>query len=207
MRNKKIAVVVVLVSLVSAAAARSNKDHKGATTLPTANHAPVAATTDPAYVIGPQDVLAISVWKEPDLSETALPVRPDGKISLPLINDIQASGTTPMQLTAEIRDRLKSFVNDPRVTVIVTAINSQRVYVLGEVPRPGAYPLLPNMTVLQALSSCGGFTEYANSKKVYVLRTENGAQRKYRFNYKQVVKGEHIAQNIALRAGDTIVVP
>ena len=207
MRNKKLAVVVVLVSLVGAAAAGTGKDQKQTTTAANAGQAPVAATTDPAYVIGPQDILAISVWKEPDLSESSVPVRPDGKISLPLINDIQASGVTPMQLTAEIRDRLKSFVNDPRVTVIVTAINRRRVYVLGEVPRPGAYPLLPNMTVLQAISSCGGFTEYANPKKVYVLRTENGVSKKYPFNYKQVVKGEHIAQNIALKAGDTIVVP
>lgn len=207
MRNKKLAVVVILVAFVSAAAAKTDKDQKGAAGASEDRHPPVAATTDPAYVIGPQDVLAISVWKEPDLSERSVPVRPDGKISLPLINDIVASGVTPMQLTAEIRDRLKSYVNDPRVTVIVTAINSQRVYILGQVPRPGAYPLLPNMTVLQAISSCGGFTEYANPKKVYVLRTENGAQQKYRFNYKQVVKGEHIAQNITLKAGDTIVVP
>ena len=207
MRNEKLAVVVVLLALVAAAAARTDKDQKGTAKAADANHPPVAATTDPSYIIGPQDVLSISVWKEPDLSENTLPVRPDGKISLPLINDIQASGVTPMQLTAEIRDRLKSFVNDPRVTVIVTAINSRRVYVLGEVPRPGAYPLLPNMTVLQAISSCGGFTEYANPKKVYVLRTENGTQRKYKFNYKEVLKGEHISQNIALRPGDTIVVP
>lgn len=208
MRNMKLAVAVVLVALVSSAAARTKKDQKGtANAAADASHTPAAATNDPAYVIGPQDILAISVWKEPDLSENSVPVRPDGKISLPLINDIQASGATPMQLTAEIRDRLKNYVNDPRVTVIVTAINSQRVYILGEVPRPGAYPLLPNMTVLQAISSCGGLTEYANPKKVYVLRTENGAQKKYRFNYKQVVKGDHIAQNIELRAGDTIVVP
>jgi len=166
----------------------------------------VPATTDPNYIIGAQDVLDISVWKEPEITRT-VPVRPDGKISLPLLNDVQAAGLTPAQLTAEITTSLKKFVTDPEVTVIVEQINSQRVYILGEVTRPGAYPMLPGMTVLQALSSAGGFTQFANEKKMYVLRRVNGNQQKYYFNYKDVLNGKRADENIALRAGDTIVVP
>ena len=163
-------------------------------------------TDDPNYVIGPQDVLDVSVWKEPDLTRT-VPVRPDGKISLPLLNDVQAGGLTPTQLATQITERLKKYVTDPQVTVIVTAINSQRIYVLGEVSRAGAYVLLPGMTVLQALSSAGGFTQFANVKKIYLLREENGRQVKYSFNYKEFINGKNPKQNIAVKTGDTIVVP
>ncbi len=161
---------------------------------------------DPNYVIGPQDTLDISVWKEPDLTRT-VPVRPDGKISLPLLDDVQAGGLTPGQLKAEITQRLKKYFTDPRVTVTVTTIASQRIYVLGEVTRAGAYPLLPGMTLLQALSSAGGFTQFANTKNIYLLRVENGKQVKHPFNYKDVVNGKNTAQNTVLKAGDTIVVP
>ena len=157
------------------------------------------------YVIGADDNLHISVWKEPDLT-TSLPVRPDGKISLPLLNDVQAAGLTPMQLADSITEKLKKYIADPRVTVVVTAMNSRRIYVLGEVLHTGAVPLLPNMTVLQALATAG-FTQFANVKGIYVLRTENGKQVKLPFNYKQVVKGADPRQNIALKPGDTVVVP
>lgn len=165
-----------------------------------------SSTDDPNYLIGPQDVLDISIWKEPDLTRT-VPVRPDGQISLPLLNDVQAGGLTPNQLAAEITERLKKYITDPQVTVIVTAINSQRIYVLGEVTRAGAYLLLPGMTVLQALSTAGGFTQFAKVKNIYVLRQENGKQVKYPFNYKDVVNGKKPQQNTLLKAGDTIVVP
>ena len=161
---------------------------------------------DPNYVIGPQDVVDISVWKEPDLTRT-IPVRPDGKISMPLLNDVQAAGLTPLQLAGQITNGLRKFVNEPQVTVIVTQINSQRVYILGEVSRAGAYPLLPQMTILQALSSAGGFTMFASVKGIYLLRVENGKQQKYPFNYKDALAGRHAEQNIPLKAGDTIVVP
>jgi polysaccharide export outer membrane protein len=164
------------------------------------------ATTDPNYVIGAQDVLDISVWKEPDVSRV-VPVRPDGKISLPLLNDVQAAGLTPSQLAAQITDSLKKYVTTPQVTVIVTTINSQRVYILGEVTRPGAYPILPGMSVLQALSSAGGFTQYARVKSIFVRRFENGKEVKYSFNYKDVINGKKPEQEILLKAGDTIVVP
>jgi polysaccharide export outer membrane protein len=165
-----------------------------------------AAPEVPAeYVIGADDTLHIAVWKEPDLSAT-LPVRPDGKISLPLLNDVPAAGLTPMQLAASITEKLKKYIADPRVTVVVTAMNSRRIFVTGEVVHSGAIPLLPNMTVLQALSSAG-FTQFANVKGIYLLRTENGRQVKLPFNYKEVVKGNHPEQNIMLKPGDTVVVP
>jgi polysaccharide export outer membrane protein len=135
-----------------------------------------------------------------------LPVRPDGKISMPLLDDVQAAGMTPMQLGTSIREKLKKYIADPRVTVVVTAMNSQRIYVLGEVVHTGAMPLLPNMTVLQALSSAG-FTQFANLKAVYLLRMQDGKQTKLPFNYKDAIKGRGNQQNITLKPGDTIVVP
>ncbi|HXJ11169.1 MAG TPA: polysaccharide biosynthesis/export family protein [Candidatus Limnocylindrales bacterium] len=166
---------------------------------------PVAAN-DPDYKIGPQDVLTINVWKEPDVSRE-VPVRPDGKISLPLLNDVEAAGLTPMQLANSLTESLKKFISSPQVTVIVKEINSRRVYVIGEVVRAGTFPLLPKMTVLQIVSSCGGFTQFANPKKIYVLRTKDGKQTKIPFNYREVVSGKNPEQNIELQPGDTIVVP
>ena len=157
------------------------------------------------YVIGADDTLKISVWKEPDLSET-LPVRPDGKISMPLLNDIPAAGLTPLQLKDSITEKLKKYIADPRVTVVVTAMNSRRVFVTGEVVHSGPLALLPHMTMLQALAQAG-FTQFANLKSIYLLRTENGKQVKLPFNYKDVVKGNHPEQNILLKPGDTLVVP
>jgi polysaccharide biosynthesis/export protein len=167
---------------------------------------PYSATPDAKYVIGPDDLLDISVWKEPDLTRT-VPVRPDGKISLPLLNDVQAAGQTPTQLAAHLTETLRRYVTDPQVTVIVTAINSQRIYLLGEVTRAGAYPLLPGMTVLQAISSAGGLTQYARTQKIYVLRDGESGQEKLTFNYKDFLKGRNPEQNVALKVGDTIVVP
>jgi polysaccharide export outer membrane protein len=188
-----------------AIAAPSRAQEKAASPAPDAATQKVA-TADPNYVIGGQDVLDISVWKETELTRT-VPVRPDGKISLPLLNDVQAAGLTPTQLAAQITESLKKFVTNPQVTVIVAQINSQRIYILGEVARAGAYPLLPNMTILQGLSSAGGFTLYANTKKIYMFRTEIGKQVKYPFNYKDVINGKATEENVLLRAGDTIVVP
>jgi polysaccharide export outer membrane protein len=207
--------LVVMVSILAAISTLAQQD---ATKKPASEpDAPAAAqsagnlsqkgaTADPNYVIGPQDLLDVNVWKEPDVTRT-VPVRPDGMISLPLLNDVQAAGLTPAQLGAQITAGLKKYVTNPQVTVIVTAINSQRVYILGEVTRPGAFPLLPGTTVLRGLSSAGGFTQFAKTKGIYVLRVENGKQVKYPFNYKAVVSGKNPAQDIVLKAGDTIVVP
>ncbi len=176
------------------------------TTPPAETHtAPAAPYVPPEYVIGADDTLRIAVWNEPNLNAT-LPVRPDGKISLPLLDDVQAAGLTPLQLKESIKEKLKKYVADPRVTVVVTAMNSQRIFVTGEVTHTGAVPLMPNMTMLQALSTAG-FTQFANLKGIYLLRTENGQQVKLPFNYKDVVKGRHPEQNIMLKPGDTIVVP
>jgi polysaccharide export outer membrane protein len=164
-----------------------------------------AQAADPNYVIGPEDMLAVNVWKEAEVSGP-VPVRPDGKISLPLLNDVQAAGLTPMQLAANISEGLKKFISEPRVTVTVTGINSRRVFMVGQL-KAGAFPLLPNMTVLQALSAAGCCSEFANTKKIYVLRNENGKQMKYPFNFKEALKGEHPEKNIVLQPGDTIVVP
>jgi polysaccharide biosynthesis/export protein len=159
----------------------------------------------PEYVIGPEDVLHIAVWKEAELTAT-LPVRPDGKISLPLLNDVQAAGFTPIQLGESVTDKLKKYVADPHVTVVVTQINSKRIYMVGEVAHTGPMSMLPNMTALQALSSAG-LTQFANTKRIYVLRMENGRQQKMPVNYRKLVKGEQMEQNYLLRPGDTIVVP
>ncbi|HEY2646245.1 MAG TPA: polysaccharide biosynthesis/export family protein [Candidatus Acidoferrales bacterium] len=164
------------------------------------------ATTDPAYVIGPQDVLDINVWKEPDMTRV-VPVRPDGKISLPLINDVQASGVTPQQLAADVTTKLRKFLTEPQVTVIVTQINSQRVFVIGEVLHAGAFQLVPGTTVLQALANAGGFTTFADVKKIHVMRLVNGKHTELPFNYREVLKGDNPEQNIKLEPGDTVVVP
>lgn len=174
---------------------------------PASNDATATPTSQggASYVIGAEDNLHIAVWKEADLTAT-LPVRPDGKISLPLLNDVQAAGLTPQQLADSITEKLKKFLADPRVTVVVTQINSKRIYMVGEVGHTGAMPMLPNMTVLQALSSAG-LTQFANTKRIYILRTVNGKQEKLPVNYHKLVKGQQIEQNYVLQPGDTIVVP
>lgn len=178
------------------------QDAKGAG----APQAPKAATTDPNYVIGPEDELSVNVWREADISRT-VPVRPDGKISLPLVNDVQAAGLTPMQLGMEVTTRLKKFIAEPQVTIIVLRINSQRIFLIGEVNHPGAFPLLPNMTVLEAITTAGGLSPFAKQSKIHVMRKEDGKQITLPFNFKEALKGIHPEQNIVLKAGDTVVVP
>ena len=192
--------LVVLASLALAAPLQARRKHDTKSASP-------ATTSAPAnYVINPGDVLEIQVWKEQDISK-AVPVRPDGKISLPLINDVQAAGMTAMELTGSLTEKLKKFIADPQVTVIVTQVNSQHIFITGEVNRGGTYPLLPGMTALEALASAGGFTPFASVRKIYVLREENGKQVRYPFNYKKVLKGKNQGEDIALKPGDTIVVP
>jgi polysaccharide biosynthesis/export protein len=158
------------------------------------------------YVIGPDDVLDVSVWKEQELTRS-LQVRPDGKISMPLLGDVQAAGLTPGQLGQSVSEKLKKYLTAPQVTVILTQINSQRVYVTGEVTRPGAYPVLPGMTILQAITSAGGLTQFANGKKIFLMREENHIQTKHPFSYKEVLDGRKAEENLPVKAGDTIVVP
>ncbi len=167
---------------------------------------PVPATTDPDYVIGPQDGLFINVWKEPEVSENTV-VRNDGKISMPLLNDVEASGKTPMQLATVLEGKLKQYLSDPRVTVVVTRIDSKRIFLMGEIGHIGSIEMLPNMTALQAVAMGGGFSKFAHLKKIYILRNVDGKQVKIPFNYKAVVNGQMPEQNILLKPGDTIVVP
>jgi polysaccharide biosynthesis/export protein len=156
------------------------------------------------YIIGPQDSLQVTVWKEPTLSGT-IPVRPDGMISLVLVGDIPAAGQTPTALSADIAQRLKKFIQDPVVTVVVLGVNSQRVFLVGEVGKVGPIMMTPGMTPLQAIVSAGGLTQYASSKHIYILRSVSGKQQKIPFNYKQALKGDN--SGVSLLPGDTIVVP
>ena len=168
---------------------------------------PPRTKTDDAFVIGADDVLAINVWKEPDISR-AIPVRSDGKISLPLVGEVQASGQTPRQLEQQIAGKLQNFISEPEVTVIVQEIKSQRFNVLGQVARPGSYLLANSTTVLDAIALAGGFRDFAKQKSIYVLRQNpNGTQSRLPFNYKDVIKGKSSDQNVRLMPKDTVFIP
>jgi polysaccharide export outer membrane protein len=158
------------------------------------------------YVIGPEDVLYIHVWKEDALSRT-VPVRMDGNISLPLIRDIKAAGLTPLQLEAAITERLKGFFENPTVSVTVMETNSFKVYVSGEVRTPGVYRLRSETTILQIIPMAGGFTEWAKQKKILVIRKENGKEKRFTVDYKKAMKGDDPSSNVILKPGDTIIVP
>lgn len=167
--------------------------------------APAAAASDDSYIIGSSDTLNVTVWKEPTLSGPLL-VRPDGKISMPLMGDIQASGLKPMTLASQISEKLKKFIKDPEVSVVVTSVHNNYVYLLGEVGKKGPVVMTPNMTLLEAISSGGGLTDFANKKKIYILRTVNGKQQRIPVDYKKALKGDE-SYNLSLQPGDTIVVP
>ncbi len=190
---------------------------KKADTAPQVQSAPAAATQVAApsgtsagvdaarYIIGPEDVLQVTVWKEPSLSGS-VPVRPDGRISLVLVGDLQAAGRTPMQLADDITVKLKKYIQDPNVSVVVMSVNSQKVFVIGEISHAGPIAMTAGMTPLQAIAAGGGLSPYANAKKIYILRGDPGKQQKIPYNYKQALKGDS-SQNFELKPGDTIVVP
>jgi polysaccharide export outer membrane protein len=162
---------------------------------------------DSVYVIGNDDKLAISVWKEPDLTRS-LPVRSDGKISLPLVGEIVAAGRTPLQLEMDISNRLRNFITVPEVTVIVEQINSKKYNIVGYVNRPGAFPLTLDTTVMDAIALSGGFRDFAKTKGVYILRQNaDGTQSRLNFNYKDFIKGKNLSQNVKIEPNDTIIVP
>jgi polysaccharide biosynthesis/export protein len=168
---------------------------------------PTVAAHDDTFIIGKDDVLAINVWKEPDISRS-IPVRSDGKISLPLVGEIQAAGETPLKLEQNIATRLKSYIEEPEVTVIVQQINSEKFNILGMVSKPGTYPLVGSATVLDAIALAGGFRDFAKQKSVYILRQNpDGTQSRLPFNYKEVTKGRNTAQNVQLQPRDTVIVP
>jgi len=162
---------------------------------------------DDSFQIGSDDVLAINVWKEPEISRS-VPVRSDGKVSLPLVGEVQASGQTPKQLETEISKKLSSYISEPEVTVIVQQVRSQRFNILGQVSHPGTYPLSNPTTVLDAIAVAGGFRDFAKQKSIYVLRQlPNGTSSRLPFNYKDVIKGKDVQQNIKLEPRDTVYVP
>jgi polysaccharide export outer membrane protein len=163
----------------------------------------VVAAVDPGkYQIGPEDLLFVRVWREPDFT-LPVAVRPDGKITMPLIGEVPAAGQSPLQLTATLKQLLTQYLNNPDVSVFVTEVRSQKFYIDGEVNRPGSFALVTPTSVLEALSHSGGFREFANTKKIRVLR----AGQIRRFNYKDVTNGRHLEQNIAVENGDHIIVP
>jgi polysaccharide export outer membrane protein len=217
----RLTVMLVTISAVSLAQAPQTAATPAPVTQPVSS-SPVPAATQPAatapasgantggpldpnrYVIGAEDSLQITVWKDATLSGT-VPVRPDGMISLNLVGDLRAAGLTPMALAADISQRLKKYLQDPVVTVVVLGVNSQRIFAVGEVNKVGPLMLTPGMTALQAVVSAGGLTQFANSKHIYILRTVAGKQQKIPFNYKQALKGDN--EGVLLIPGDTIVVP
>jgi polysaccharide export outer membrane protein len=163
--------------------------------------------SDDSFIIGPEDVLAISVWKEPDLTKQ-IPVRSDGKISLPLVGDIQAAGRTPLQLQMDISDKLKGYITDPQVAIIVQQINSLKYNIFGEVGKPGSYPLNGGTTIVDAIANAGGLKDFAKKKGIYVLRINSaGVENRFAFNFEDFIKGKNTKQNIMLKPRDTIVVP
>ncbi len=159
------------------------------------------------YKIGSGDILNITTWKELDFSREAVLVRIDGKISFPLLDDVQAGGRTPLELKKDIQNKLKGFISNPVVTVNVRSPASKRIYILGEVVNTGEYPLVKNLTVLQAFALAGGFTEWASKKEIILFRKENGKKKMIRINYKDISKGKDFSQNVMLQADDTIIVP
>jgi len=229
-RTMKTVVLGITLLLVAGAWAQNSSDKKAASNVaalqpvasPTAEKAKAASSDTPAsassstssnrpsadsllqYKIGEQDVLVITVWREPELSATVM-VRPDGKITLPLVNDVDAGGLSTDELKTLLTDKLRPFVNLPQVTVAVREINSRKVFVIGQVAREGSYRINSNTTVLQIIAEAGGLRDFANRKGIYVLRHQSSGQVKMNFNYDKVIHGKD--DNIQLRPGDTIVIP
>jgi polysaccharide biosynthesis/export protein len=167
----------------------------------------VTAALPASYVIGTDDVLAVVFWHDKDMSADAVTVRPDGKISLPLLNDVHAAGYTPDQLRAVLVQAASKYVEEPNATVLVKEIHSRKVFITGNVSKPGIYPLSGEMNVLQLIAQAGGLLEYADAEKIVVMRSDNGPAKYLTFNYKDVLKRKNIQQNVLLKPGDTIVVP
>jgi polysaccharide export outer membrane protein len=167
---------------------------------------PTDPVVPPGYVIGTDDLLSIVYWKDKDMSADAK-VRPDGRIALPLLNEVQAAGLTPEQLHQKLTEESKKYMEDANITVVVREINSRKAFITGEVNKPGPYPLTSATTVMQLISMAGGLRDYANGKKIMIMRSENGRQVGLPFNYKDVAAGKNLKQNIELKPGDTVVVP
>jgi polysaccharide export outer membrane protein len=213
MRPESLTRFLSIAFLLTAAASGAQNSQQGAPPAPTSNIPTIeeikpgadtpSAPVDPtSYVIGPEDQLRIRVWREPDVSGEVT-VRPDGKITLPLIGDLQAAGRTPQALAQNVTEKLSEFLNRPEVTVEVRAVRSKKYYITGQVNRTGAFPLTVPTTVLEALSGAGGFQQWAKRKKIVILR----GNKRFKFNYNEVIEGKNLEQNIYLENGDHIIVP
>lgn len=204
----QIAPVPQLPPAATATAPTSPTEQQQAPPQATVNGAPTPASAvlPPGYVIGPEDVLAVLFWRDQEMSGEYV-VRPDGRITLPLLNDIQAAGLTPEQLREALTVAASRLIEDPSVTVGVKAINSRKVFITGMVGKSGAYPLTSPTTVAQLISVAGGLQEFADAKNIMIVRTENGRQVAYKFNYKDFSKGKNLKQNIELKPGDQVIVP
>jgi polysaccharide export outer membrane protein len=190
---------VVMTAMLSAQQAPTFSDRP-------AVRADAAATLPPGYVIGVDDHLAISFWRDKDLSADVV-VRPDGRISLPLLNEVQAAGLTPEQLRGALEQAAGALMDDPNATVVVKAIHSRRAFITGNVEKPGMYPLNVPMTVVQLIATAGGLREFVGGKNIVIIRREGGKDVRFPFDYQAVVSGRRPQQNIELRPGDTVIVP
>jgi polysaccharide biosynthesis/export protein len=206
---KRTAVLTLVAALCAGALQAGAQAQPSAAQQAKAGAAPAPSTPPPpGYVIGPEDVLQVSYWKDATVS-AEVTVRPDGKISLPLLNDVQAEGLTPEQLREKLTElaKAKYFEGDPNITITVRTINSRKAFITGQVTRPGPYNLTAPTTVLQLIAMAGGLTEFAKQKSISVMRNENGKQVRFPFNYKDVSNGRNLKQNIDLKPGDTVIVP
>ena len=192
--------LIIMVTLSLAHVAYSEEENL------TSKEETATETDDNYYKIGKGDVLEIIAWKEEDFSREVF-VRMDGKISFPLLDDIQAAGRTTMEVKKEIETKLKEFIEDPIVTVILKSPMSQKFYILGEVLKTGEYQLIKKLTILQAFALAGGFTEWASKNEIILLRHENGIDKIIRVKYKNIIKGKDLSQNVSIKINDTIIVP
>jgi polysaccharide biosynthesis/export protein len=204
---------LILVFALGAVSGRSQSgsqnDQAGPATAPESHGSDSASIKqhDASYVIGESDVLTINVWKEPDLTKT-VPVRSDGKISLPLVGELQAAGRTPQQLEGDISEKLRNFITSPEVSVLVQQVNSKKFNILGEVMKPGSYSISLAPTVLDAIAAAGGLRDFAKKTGIYILRKgPDGQQIRLNFNYKEFIKGKNPSQNVKMEPNDTLVVP
>ncbi len=210
MKNLLFGFIVLVVPCLAAAGQAAQQPPATATPSGTAvptSSAPAGVTLPSGYVIGTDDVLTIVFWRDKEMSAEVV-VRPDGRISLPLLNDVQAAGNTPDQLRVQLEQASSKFIKgDPSVSVVVKTINSRKVYITGNVIKGGEFPLNGELTVLQLIALAGGLQEYADSKNIVITRKEGGKDSYFHFNYKDVMKQKHVEQNIALKPGDTVIVP
>jgi polysaccharide biosynthesis/export protein len=206
LRNLTLSIIALTCGVASAAAQQPPGTPSAAPPAAATADATTSASLPPGYVIGAADVLSVVFWRDKDMSADVV-VRPDGKISLPLLNEIQAAGSTPEQLRATIVTAASKFIEDPNATVVVKEVHSRNVFITGNVAKPATYPLTDGMRVLQLIALSGGLLEYADAKNIVVIRNEGGRQEYLKFNYKDVVKQKNTEQNIGLKPGDTVVVP